>query len=88
MSNAKRDRLADALSGVDDAMRSVLIDFNAKKYGPRFCTYCDKIQPVSLYELQGSQEYKMEGYVLTETFTGAYVCRVCNKTIKALEGAE
>ncbi len=88
MSNAKRDRLAVEISPLDSAMQDALISFNAKKYGPRFCASCNKVQPVEVYELQGSHKYKTEGYVLTETFTGAYVCRVCHNTIKALEGDE
>jgi len=53
-----------------------------KTNGPKFCKHCNKIQAIQVYELSGSEEIQFENNVVTRSFTGSQVCRVCNKIIE------
>jgi hypothetical protein len=52
-----------------------------KLYGPKYCAYCDAVQPVQTYELDGSKFTRIDGTIVTSGFTGTYVCTVCYHTI-------
>lgn len=51
-------------------------------YGPKHCKHCNKIQPIIVYKLDGSDYTKSEGMVVTVGYTGSQVCSICYKTIE------
>lgn len=52
-----------------------------KLYGPKHCDTCKKVQPIYVFQLEGSQESKLKDSILTQEFMGSRVCRVCGDDV-------
>lgn len=55
-------------------------------YGPKYCEHCKKEQPVTVYVLRGTENFKTNGSKLNFSFTGTRVCTVCFNTVEAEHG--
>lgn len=52
-----------------------------KLYGPKFCAHCNKVQPIIVHKLGGSDYVRKEDMKITVGFTGSQTCSVCYRPI-------
>lgn len=63
------------------AQQIALDELNEQIYGPKFCPHCEKIQPIQVFELEGSRKTWSEGMKFYVSFQGDKVCTVCHKSV-------
>ena len=64
-----------------DLVQEVTEQIDRQIYGPKFCQKCNKVQPVIVYELEGSRRLAGEGNTLVVSFQGNKICRQCHSEI-------
>ena len=52
-----------------------------KLYGPKYCGKCEETQPIYVFQLDGSEELELNDSILTQSFMGSRVCRVCGHDV-------